>query len=98
MTKYTWLLFDADDTLFDFPKAQASALQITLEQCGLPFRAEFLDLFVEANNHVWREFERGEITHFDLRTKRFRLFFDENSLKRRPTNDQPILFAQSLSG
>ena len=28
---YTWLLFDADDTLFDFPRAEANALKKTSE-------------------------------------------------------------------
>ena len=42
--KYTWLLFDADDTLFDFAKAESNALQWTLEQLGLPFQADYVPL------------------------------------------------------
>lgn len=94
--KYTWLLFDADDTLFDFHKSQGSALQQTLEECGLPFSPEFHGLFAEFNNQVWREFERGEINHFALRLKRFRLFFDETRLNGDPQTISP-LYLRNLS-
>jgi 2-haloacid dehalogenase len=79
--KYSWLLFDADDTLFDFPRAAANALKWTFEQSGLPFQREFPGLYSRFNQQVWEEFERGEITQQELRLKRFRLFFDETRLE-----------------
>ena len=88
--KYTWLLFDADDTLFDFPKSSANALQWTLEQCGLPFEPEFTGLYWRFNQQVWEEFERGEITSQELRVKRFRLFFDETRLNGDPQTVSPL--------
>ena len=88
--KYSWLLFDADDTLFDFPKAEANTLQWTLEQAGLPFLPEFCGLFSQFNQQVWREFERDEITHVALRVKRFRLFFDEAQLHSDPEKISPL--------
>ena len=96
--KYTWLLFDADDTLFDFHKSQAGALQLTLGQCGLPFRPEFLDLFVAANNQVWREFERSEITHLELRLKRFRMLFDATGLNGDPQTISPLYLRHLSQG
>jgi 2-haloacid dehalogenase len=74
---YTWLLFDADDTLFDFPLAEANALRQTLEQAGLPFETPYFEIYSRFNLQVWKEFERGQVTAAELRTKRFRLFFDE---------------------
>jgi 2-haloacid dehalogenase len=88
--KYTWLLFDADDTLFDFPKASASALRCTLEQCGLPFEPAFTGLYWRFNQQVWQEFEHGEITSRELRVRRFRLFFDETSLNGDPQIVSPL--------
>jgi len=88
--KYTWLLFDADDTLFDFPKAEANALKWTLEQAGLPFRPEFFGLYSRFNQQVWQEFERGEVTSRELRVKRFRLFFDETRLEGDPQAVSPL--------
>jgi 2-haloacid dehalogenase len=88
--KYTWLLFDADDTLFDFPKAEANALQWTLEQAGLPFLTKFASLYARFNQQVWQEFERGEVTSQELRVKRFRLFFDETRLDGDPQVISPL--------
>ena len=78
--KYSWLLFDADDTLFDFGKAEANALKWTLEGCGLPFRPEFIPQYAHFNQQVWGEFERGQVTSIELREKRFRLFFEDAGL------------------
>jgi 2-haloacid dehalogenase len=75
--KYSWLLFDADDTLFDYPKAEAKALQWTFEQVGLPFQAYILPVYHKYNSQVWRELEQGQVTPLELRTKRFRLLFDD---------------------
>ena len=74
---YTWLLFDADDTLFDYAKAEASALQGTFEELSMAFEPEFLDIYKRYNQQVWQEFERGETTSQELRLKRFRLLFEE---------------------
>ena len=78
--KYPCLLFDADDTLFDFPRAEADALQWTLEQSGVAYQPGYAGLYSKFNQQVWREFERGETTSLELREKRFRLFFDELGL------------------
>jgi 2-haloacid dehalogenase len=88
--KYIWLLFDADDTLFDFPRAEANALKRTLEQAGLPFQPEFFSLYACFSQQVWQEFERGEVTSLELRVKRFRLFFDETHLNGDPQTVSPL--------
>jgi 2-haloacid dehalogenase len=94
--KYSWLLFDADDTLFDYPKAEANALQTTLEQSGLKFRPEFFEIYGRYNQQVWREFERGEVTALELRVKRFRLFFQHLDIEIDPATVSP-LYLQNLA-
>jgi len=84
------LLFDADDTLFDFPRAETNALKWTLEQAGLPFQPEFFGLYARFNQQVWQEFEQGEVTSQELRVKRFRLFFDETHLNGNPQAISPL--------
>ena len=88
--KYTWLLFDADDTLFDFPRAEANALRWTLEQSNLPFRPEYFEMYSRYNQQVWQEFERGEVTSLELRVKRFRLFFAEAGMAGDPQTVSPL--------
>ena len=78
--KYLWLLFDADDTLFDYPKAEAKALHWTFEQAGLSYQSDYLAVYHKYNQQVWREFEQGLLTPLELRTKRFDLLFSEIGL------------------
>jgi 2-haloacid dehalogenase len=93
---YPWLLFDADETLFDFSAAEANALRWTLEQARLPWKAEFLPLYAQLNAQVWREFERGEIDQRELRTKRFVLFLEAAGLEADPYRINP-LYIQNLA-
>lgn len=92
---YTWLLFDADDTLFDFPKAEANALKWTLAELGLAASPAYFEIYARCNLFVWKEFERGLVTSTELRTKRFRLFFDEIGIAADPQTVSP-LYLQNL--
>ena len=86
--KYLWLLFDADDTLFDYPKAEARALQGTFGQLGLSYPPDSLPVYHKFNQQVWQEFEQGLLDPLELRTKRFRLLFTEIGI-----NSDPQLFS-----
>jgi 2-haloacid dehalogenase len=87
---YLWLLFDADDTLFDYPKAETKALQWTFEQLGLSYRSDYLPIYHKYNQQVWREFEQGMLTPLELRTKRFGLFFTEIGIGADPQLFSPL--------
>ena len=82
--EYKWLLFDADGTLFDFDRAEASALCKTLEQFGVPFTPERLTAYQRINNQLWRALEDGLITPGDLKVRRFESFFEELQLDLSP--------------
>lgn len=88
--KYLWLLFDADDTLFDYPKAEAKALQGTFGQLGLSYRSDYLPIYHKYNQQVWREFEQSLLTTLELRTKRFRLLFTEIGIVSDPQLFSPL--------
>ena len=72
---YTWLIFDADGTLFDYDRAEATAFRRTFEQDGHSFHDEYAEVYREVNGQIWREFERGEITADALRVERFARLF-----------------------
>ena len=74
--KYTWVLFDADGTLFDFEKAEIAALESTLAQFGAHASPEHLPVYRDINKQLWRDLEKGRITPEALRTRRFELFFE----------------------
>ena len=81
---YSWLLFDADGTLFDFERAAALALAETFAQLGRSFRPEYLPVYNDINLRVWREFEAGEVSWSELPTKRFNTFFAVIGIKADP--------------
>ena len=73
---YTWLLFDADGTLFDYDRAEATALEHAFAEVGTVFEPACLNAYREINARVWREFEDGRITAERLRLRRFELLFE----------------------
>ena len=78
--RYSWLLLDADGTLFDYDRAELEALRLTFEAAGQPFRPAYAEAYRRINGAIWREFELGQITQARLRTRRFERLFDEVGL------------------
>ncbi len=73
---YQWLLFDADNTLFDFDRSMRQALQDAMESAGVTFQQDFHPIYEAINTQCWSDFENGKISKADLRTRRFELFFE----------------------
>lgn len=73
--KYTILLFDADDTLLDFKKAEEYALRYTFETYGIPFTEEVRATYKTMNHKLWAAFEAGEISKKQILERRFRNTF-----------------------
>lgn len=69
--KYKTLLFDADDTLFDFQKTEKLALEATLAAYGLSGNEAAKKLYHQINNQLWLDFEEGKVTKPVLQKKRF---------------------------
>ena len=82
--RYDWLLFDADNTLFDFHRCEGQALHLALEDIGLPFLRKHHDLYREINIQCWQDYERHIITKDELRLKRFLLFFEAIGIEADP--------------
>lgn len=78
--RYRWLLFDADGTLFDYDRAEASALARTFARFDLPLAPGTADAYRAINGQCWQALERGEITPKALQTRRFALLFDAAGL------------------
>lgn len=75
--KYTLLLLDADDTLLDFKKTEAHALEATFRQYRLTYNEEIHTLYHTINHRLWRAFEEGAITKDQILRRRFRNLFAE---------------------
>ena len=59
MKKYKALLFDFDDTLFDFKKSEHIALKATFEKYQIAFNEQNIALYIAENLAFWRGFEKG---------------------------------------
>ena len=73
---YPWLWFDADNTLFDYNRAEAIALLTSLQLFGLPFQQRYMDTYRSINQSLWESLERQEIKPDVLRVRRFELFLE----------------------
>lgn len=91
--KYEAILLDADETLFDFRRAERYALERTFADHGIPVAVDsIIDEFRKINSSVWREYETGQSTPEVIRTKRFVILLDGvgPALLRQPIDPQLV--------
>ena len=69
--RYPWLLFDADDTLFDYRRAETDALREAFEVQGIAFDPAWLPVYQRVNAAAWLALEAGTVTAARLRVMRF---------------------------
>lgn len=79
--KYEVILFDADDTLFDYARAESQALHNAFHYFGMPTGADdYSASYKEINRALWRDLELGLITSQKLRVERFQRLFSAHKL------------------
>ena len=75
---YTTLLFDNDNTLLDFEKAEDCSFEKAYRKMGLNYSEEIKHRYKEINDSLWKKLESGEITSPSLiKTLRFKILFKE---------------------
>lgn len=84
MTHYEWLLFDADNTLFDFNLAEVKALENSFAEFGYAYNGTTGNIYRNINKQVWAQLEQGEITAAALRTTRFSRLFEAIGIQGEP--------------
>jgi 2-haloacid dehalogenase len=96
---YRAIFFDADDTLFDYPRAERAALKACLTEFGIRVEMEtVLEAYRRHNLDVWQAFERGETDQVRLRVERFRRVAEELHLPDLPVDRVSALYLEALSG
>ena len=68
---YKYLLFDLDDTLFDFKLAEKLAITKVLKKHSLPTDDETVALYSKINDDCWKAYEKGQIKRDDIYINRF---------------------------
>lgn len=79
--KYTTLLLDLDETLFDFSRSERFAIDKLMEKYNIPVTEENRRLYSDINDEKWRKLERGEITRPQLFRERFEDFFEKTGVR-----------------
>lgn len=72
--RYDVLLCDADNTIFDFTKAEENAFAIACAHAGIDGAERLLPVYADINSAMWKLLELGGITQSVLRVRRFQLF------------------------
>jgi YjjG family noncanonical pyrimidine nucleotidase len=73
---YPWLFFDADGTLFDYNRAEATAFRKAFELLQIQYDEGYLDTYQRINSELWKALERHEIAPAVLRVRRFELLLE----------------------
>lgn len=84
MSRYPYLLFDADDTLFDFGAANHNAFAKVCEYCGITYSEELFEIYESINQPLWRQLDQGLVTKEFLIVERFRRFLDRMGIAKDP--------------
>ena len=75
------VLFDLDNTLLDFDRAEHEALRQTLlHLCGYA-PEEMLRRYNAINRAQWKLLEQGKLTRHEVKLRRFALLFDEFDIR-----------------
>ena len=78
--RYDVILWDADDTLLDFQRSEASALERAFAEYDLPLTEEIRRGYLEINHGLWKALERGEVTKQQVLDERFQRTFSRFGL------------------
>ncbi|MEK5475675.1 YjjG family noncanonical pyrimidine nucleotidase [Paenibacillus sp. FSL R5-0407] len=70
--QYEVILFDLDDTLYDFAKTEDFALRQAFRHFGMEDTEELMGQYRDINRQLWKELEQGLIYLDVLRVERFR--------------------------
>ncbi len=96
MKKYSTILFDADETLLDFPAAETASLKKVCEKFGISYSEEIRATFSSINSALWKQLEKGQITRDLIRIRRFEQFAEHFSLSADP-KEMSVSYVEFLS-
>lgn len=78
------VLFDLDDTIFDFKMSERTALSRTLKELGIEVNDCIISQYSKYNISQWKRLELGEISREEVKVNRYRLLFDELGIDASP--------------
>lgn len=91
------LLFDLDDTLFDFHRSEREALEKTLLSFGITPNDEIIEYYSRVNDSQWKLLEKGELTREQVLTGRFDIFYEGIGKSGIDSNETWVRYENNLS-
>jgi HAD superfamily (subfamily IA) hydrolase, TIGR02254 len=77
MGQFKTLLFDADNTLFDFDACEREALKLTFQKYEYPLDGEIYNTYVKLNKYLWKQYELGLMDRNTVIYSRFGTLFQQ---------------------
>jgi 2-haloacid dehalogenase len=71
MSKYQLIIFDADDTLFNFKLCEKAAMENTFKELGIHYNLETIKVYSKINDDLWKKHEKNQMTQEEVRIERF---------------------------
>ncbi|UJF17696.1 pyrimidine 5'-nucleotidase [Vibrio sp. SS-MA-C1-2] len=87
--KYQWILFDADETLFNFDAYQG--LKLMFSRYHTEFTQEDYQAYQEINKPLWVQYQDGDITATELQNTRFHGWSQRLDIPAQTLNEQFLI-------
>lgn len=91
------ILFDLDDTLFDFHADERVALEKTFAELGIHLDNAVCARYSEINQAQWKALELGEITRAQVKLRRFEQLFEELGQEKELADRAALLYPKRLA-
>lgn len=82
--KFPLILFDADDTLFDFGRSEKHSFHEVLALHGIAAEEPHYKSYKEISFSYWKKFEEGKISKEELRVGRYETFVEKHGFSADP--------------
>lgn len=83
--RYSYLFFDADETLYDFKHSEKTAFFRAFEHFGIPCEEKWERVYSEINQKYWLKYNKGKVTKDQLMRGRFADLLKKMKLKLDPS-------------
>ena len=94
---YDIVLLDADETVYDFKRAEKTAVSRTLRSFGVDPTDEVTEIYSASNLWCWKALERGDITREELKPLRFQMLFERVGAEPADYGMVNVLYEDNLS-
>ena len=96
MHKFDIVLWDVDDTLLDFHRSERYALNSTFQHFEIGMTDEMLQKYLEINQALWRQLEKGEVNSHEVLVGRFEKLFAYYHITRISAEEMQEFYKNAL--